>query len=210
LSGFLSPDLAASNISNFLFFMGGKMILCWLLVALAVLDLENLWLPDWLTLPGAALGFLVGLLHYGLLWIWAPATPLPIRNGLMLDPRHQIFTSALSWLIGILAAPTLILLIRWLYRLIRRREGIGLGDAKLMILLAVWLGPFSTLLAFGLGVVLGALAAIVLLAIPSACTKSGSWAAVKLPLGSFLCVGGIVSSLWGQPILAAYLHWAGF
>jgi leader peptidase (prepilin peptidase)/N-methyltransferase len=32
----------------------------------------------------------------------------------------------------------------------------------------------------------------------------------KLPLGTFLCIGGIVSSLWGQTILAAYQRWAGF
>jgi leader peptidase (prepilin peptidase)/N-methyltransferase len=32
---------------------------------------------------------------------------------------------------------------------------------------------------------------------------------MKLPLGTFLCVGGIVSALWGEPILTAYLHWAG-
>jgi len=68
----------------------------------------------------------------------------------------------------------------------------------------------GALLAFGLGVVLGALAAAVLLAIPAAQTETGGWALKKLPLGTFLCVGGIVSSLWGQPIIAAYLRWAGF
>jgi len=29
-------------------------------------------------------------------------------------------------------------------------------------------------------------------------------------LGTFLCIGGIVSSLWGQPMLNAYIRWAGF
>ena len=110
---------------------------------------------------------------------------------------------------AILAA-ALILLIRWIYWLIRRREGIGLGDAKLMALLAAWLGFPQALLAFGLGVVLGALVAVVLLIVPSARRGSESWALSKLPLGTFLCIGGIISSLWGQPILAEYLRWAGF
>jgi leader peptidase (prepilin peptidase)/N-methyltransferase len=100
-------------------------------------------------------------------------------------------------------------LIRWIYWLIRRHEGIGLGDAKLMALLAAWLGLPGALLAFGLGVVLGALVAIVLLAVPSVRRDSKTWALRKLPLGTFLCIGGIVSSLWGSPILAAYLRWAG-
>jgi leader peptidase (prepilin peptidase)/N-methyltransferase len=110
----------------------------------------------------------------------------------------------------VLAAAGLILLIRWLYWLVRRREGIGLGDAKLMALLAAWLGLPGALLAFGLGIVLGALAAVVLLAVPSARRDSETWAFSKLPLGTFLCIGGIVSSLWGQPIIATYLRWAGF
>jgi leader peptidase (prepilin peptidase)/N-methyltransferase len=51
---------------------------------------------------------------------------------------------------------------------------------------------------------------MVVLLVPKARRESGSWAASKLPLGTFLCIGGIVSSLWGQPILSAYLRWAGF
>jgi len=109
-----------------------------------------------------------------------------------------------------LAAAALILLIRWVYWLFRRREGIGLGDAKLMALLAAWLGLPGALLAFGLGIVLGSVVAVVLLAIPSARTNTSSWAMTKLPLGTFLCIGGIVCALWGQPIIAAYLRWAGF
>ncbi len=79
-----------------------------------------------------------------------------------------------------------------------------------MALLAAWLGLPRALLTFGLGVALGALVAVVLLIVPSARRDSESWALSKLPLGTFLCIGGIISSLWGQPILAAYLRWAGF
>jgi prepilin signal peptidase PulO-like enzyme (type II secretory pathway) len=64
--------------------------------------------------------------------------------------------------------------------------------------------------AFALGVILGAAAAIVLLAVPSAKVDGKGWALTKLPLGTFLCVGGIISGLWGQRILAGYLRWAGF
>jgi leader peptidase (prepilin peptidase)/N-methyltransferase len=108
-----------------------------------------------------------------------------------------------------LGAALLILLIRWLYKLIRHREGIGLGDAKLMALLAAWLGLPGALLSFGIGVILGALVAVVLLMIPSTKSDSNEWSLRKLPLGTFLCIGGIISALWGQPIIAAYLRWAG-
>jgi leader peptidase (prepilin peptidase)/N-methyltransferase len=79
-----------------------------------------------------------------------------------------------------------------------------------MALLAAWLGLPCALLAFVLGVVLGALFALGQLAIPATRNQPERWAMSKLPLGTFLCIGGIVSSLWGQTILAAYRRWAGF
>jgi leader peptidase (prepilin peptidase)/N-methyltransferase len=153
-----------------------------------------------MTLPGAALGFVWWFLQ-GEQVGWALHVPhTPWEDAEEAGKR----------ILAILAAALLILLIRWIYWLIRRREGIGLGDAKLMALLAAWLGLPGALLAFGLGVVLGALVAVVLLAIPAARTSTEGWALKKLPLGTFLCAGGVVSALWGQPIIAAYLRWSGF
>ncbi len=78
-----------------------------------------------------------------------------------------------------------------------------------MALLAAWLGLQGALLAFGLGVVLGAVVAVMVLLLPKK-QNGESRALLKLPLGTFLCIGGIVSRLWGQRIIAAYLRWAGF
>jgi leader peptidase (prepilin peptidase)/N-methyltransferase len=199
----LYPDLLPVFFYNGIALAVGNSILCWLLVALAMLDAENLWLPDWITLPGIAFGFFFVVLRATL----GAAMPIIDKSGSM---KFAAERGAAGSVLSILAAAGLILFIRWVYWLIRRREGIGYGDAKLMAMLAAWLGLPGALLAFGLGVVLGALAAVVLLIIPSARRESGSWAVSKLPLGTFLCIGGIVSSLWGQPIMAAYLRWAGF
>jgi|CZKF01.1.fsa_nt_gi leader peptidase (prepilin peptidase)/N-methyltransferase len=183
----------------------GMMLLTWMLVGLAVLDAEHLWLPNVITLPGVALGFIAFFLRIKK----SSDNVLSYYGALSLQKRF-LFESSFRWLLGILAAAALILFIRWLYWLICRREGIGLGDAKLMAMLAAWLGLPGALLSFVLGVVLGTLVAVVLRLIPSARRDSDSWALSKLPLGTFLCIGGIVSSLWGQPIIAAYLRLAGF
>jgi len=175
----------------------GRMIFYWGLVALAVLDAENLWLPDWITYPGIALGFLL-------------TSVLAPLDDFWWSERTTAKSAAVDDLLAIAIAAALILLIRWIYWLVRRREGIGLGDAKLMALLAAWLGLPGALFAFGLGAVIGSLFAVVLLAIPSARKQSEGWGKIKLPLGTFLCIGGIISSLWGQPMIAAYLRWAGF
>jgi leader peptidase (prepilin peptidase)/N-methyltransferase len=179
----------------------GNLVFIWLLTALLFLDAESLWLPDKLTLPGILLGFVYRLGDLLLNHSYSFQQP---------DTIPSLLAILLLHVLSILAAAGLILLIRWVYWLIRRREGIGLGDAKLMALLAAWLGLPGALLAFGIGVILGALAALITLAIPAARTGRGGWALQKLPLGTFLCIGGIISALWGQPIIAAYRHWAGF
>lgn len=192
-----------SGSSSALIDLLGQLLLFWLLVALAALDAEHLWLPDWLTLPGIALGVAFDLLQA---YIRARS---PIDNNI--EPVHVALSrAALGAAVSILFAAGLILLIRGIYWLIRRREGIGLGDAKLMAMLAAWLGFSRALLSFGIGVTLGALAAILILALPSPRDSEDHWSVLKLPLGTFLCIGGVVAALWGQPIVAAYLHWAGF
>jgi leader peptidase (prepilin peptidase)/N-methyltransferase len=183
-----------------------QMFLMWLLVAMAVLDAEHFWLPNFLTIPGTAIGLASATLDPFILVKLDPLTGLPLTEG-MDGMRFGLWTPGIIRLGGILIAAGLMLLIRWLYKLIRKREGMGLGDVKLMAMLAAWLGLPGALLAFGLGAVLGAFAALVLLAVPARDSESG--AATKLPFGTFLCIGGIVSSLWGEQMIAAYLHWAG-
>jgi leader peptidase (prepilin peptidase)/N-methyltransferase len=186
------------------------MAFMWLMVALAVLDAEHLWLPNWLTWPGIVLGV---LWQYGatiaLANLWK-ATELQIAVPYSFFTTPKMILEGWLWpLLSPLAAAMLILLIRWLYWLIRRREGLGLGDAKLMALLAAWLGLPGALLAFGLGVVLGALLALIFLLMPRQESEE-RWGLLKLPLGTFLCIGGIINALWGQQIIAAYLGWAAF
>ena len=193
-------DLPGTAFSLELSRIFGRMIFCWLLIALAAFDAEDLWLPDRLTWPGIAIGFVYSLI------------PIPFGStfALVHVGNNVHVQAAVASLISILLAAGLILLIRWIYWLIRRREGIGLGDAKLMAMLGAWIGLPGALLSFGLGVVLGSIAALVLLLLPSMRKSTEGWANIKLPLGTFLCVGGIVSSLWGERMIGAYLRWAGF
>jgi len=195
------PNWAPSSTSTALSFdiarsIGGA-IFCWIVVALAALDAEHLWLPDRLTWPGIVLGFIYSVVR------------IPSENAsAMASMGNNIhIQAAILSLINILSAAGIIIFIRRVYKFVRHREGLGLGDAKLMAMLAAWLGLPGALLSFAIGVVLGSLVAIVLRVRGKGID---SWASTMLPLGTFLCIGGIVSSLWGQPIIAAYLRWAGF
>lgn len=192
------PELAMARDSAA---FAGRIILFWLLVALAVLDAENLWLPNWLTLPGIALGFLYSVLLIPLSY---DGTIALARIG-----GYDSARAAIASLLGIVAAAGIVLLIRWTYWLIRKQEGMGLGDAKLMAMLAAWLGLPGAVLSFVLAVGMGAVFAFALLAQPKARRGAKSWATTALPFGTFLGIGGIVSALWGGQILNAYLVWSG-
>lgn len=176
----------------------GHMFFYWLLVALAALDAEHLWLPNVLTLPGIALGFIYS------------AIPIPFDLYVYSVPwvHSAVLGTAIAALVATVIAGGLILLIRWIYWLVRRREGIGLGDAKLMAMLGAWLGLPGALLSFGIGVMLGALVGVVVLI--RGRRDGESVALTKLPLGTFLCIGGIISALWGESMIGAYMRWAGF
>ena len=101
-------------------------------------------------------------------------------------------------------------MIRWLYIMIRGQEGIGLGDVKLLAMIGGWLGVRCAVLTFAMAVILGALFALVTLALPSARAGNKAWRQQKLPFGTFLCIGAVVCAFWGIPLAAAYMNWAGF
>lgn len=154
-------------------------VLCFLALGLAVMDAETLLLPDAFTLPGIFLGIL-----------WCATNT---SGGWEL--RLRAAGMSLLWAV---AAAALILAIRAAYRLVRRREGMGLGDAKLFAMLAAWLGPANALLVLFAAVVVGALYGILSLA-------RGRGAGSKVPLGSFLCLAAIYAVFAGPQAIAWYL-----
>jgi leader peptidase (prepilin peptidase)/N-methyltransferase len=94
--------------------------------------------------------------------------------------------------IAILAAAGLILAIRLAYWIVRRQEGIGLGDAKLMAMLGAWFGLRGSMEAFLLAVLAASATATVWLVVLAIRRDSGDWAKMPLPLGTFLCAAGLV------------------
>lgn len=104
-------------------------LLGWWLLLVALLDLEQQWLPDLLTLP---------LIPLGLGAAWAGYGP-------------PLLDCALGVAVGWAALE----LIRWAYRRFRGREGMGGGDPRLFGAIGAWVGiwqlPFVLLGAGLLG-----------------------------------------------------------
>jgi leader peptidase (prepilin peptidase) / N-methyltransferase len=135
------------------------------LAALSAIDVREYRLPDVLTLPLAAAGVLVS-------WWFAPAS---------------LWWTIASMLIGF----ALLAGVAMLYRHLRGRDGLGLGDAKLFAASGAWLGleglPGVLLVACG--------AAIVALLV--AAWRSQITATTRVPFGPFLAFGTWIIWLYG-------------
>jgi leader peptidase (prepilin peptidase) / N-methyltransferase len=179
-------------------------VLCWLLLGLAATDAEMLLLPDALTLPGIAFGLLYsGFQKSGKLSQFNFSAS---NHSSVLDLSFAFsWKAAVESLIWAACAAILILLIRGLYWLARRREGIGLGDAKLLAMIAAWLGPWQTGLVLLLAAVCATAYGLALIVYRRLRGSAKNPLTVRIPLGAFLCAAGILAIFEGVFILSWYL-----
>lgn len=175
-----------------------RMIFICLLVTLAVLDAENLWLPDRLTIPGILLGAALAATR-------ATLTSFMQYNGNIHIWKHVFGEMIIQfWFLGAVIPAGALLIIRWLYQLIRGQEGLGLGDVKLLAMLGGWIGIKGGILSFAIAIGIGVCISLLLYVVPPTRDKKVKWNLMKLPFGTFLCAGGIIAGLWGDKFLGLY------
>ncbi len=146
------------------------------LIALSFIDLDEQILPDNITLP--------------LLWL-----------GLLFSLSVSFIRPA-DAILGAIAGYLLLWLVGGVYKLLRRREGIGQGDYKLLALLGAWTGwqtlPFILLLSSVIGAIMGT---ILILLRRQSMQK-------PLPFGPYLCLAGFSTIIYPHWIQCFY-NWVG-
>ena len=204
------PGAVFTSMSTFLAFdAAGALILGFLLIGLLVMDWQTHTLPDAFTVTGIAIGFFIvcvqaiflpsGAYDVHLnpqhsLRMSSPGSFASQGNVFLTGPEHLVY----GRLLAICAAAAIPWVIRALYKALRHREGLGLGDVKLMAMIAAFLGFAPAMVAFFVGVILAAFYGIVLLARRRATSTS------QIPLGTFLCIGGLLAALFAEPMLRWY------
>ncbi len=153
-------------------------VACFLLLGLAVMDAQTMLLPDSFTVTGLGLAFA--------LKVGAPGV-----QGRGLIAWETLEDAAL--------AAAMLLLISAVYWVVRRRQGVGMGDVKLLAMMAAFIGLSLTLFAYFLSVLAAAIFAIVLMA------RRRVHGFDRLPFGSFLAGAGILAIFIGKPVIAWYL-----
>jgi leader peptidase (prepilin peptidase)/N-methyltransferase len=161
----------------------GFAILGFLLIGLMVMDWQTQRLPDTFTITGIVVGF-----------------ALAYVQAIFHAPDQSTLRLILQRIAAIAGAAMILLLVRWGYKALRKRDGMGLGDVKLLAMIAAFLGFGETLLALFAGVLAASVYGIILVARRRASGES------RLALGSFLAAGGLFSALFGPQILAWYME----
>ena len=165
-------------------------LFAFLLIGLIFSDLEQFILPDEFTLGGLAAGLLLA-------WF---------------IPLHDETAPALLWLVGVDVAGAWASLadaalgaalpagFLWLggslYEKVRRREGLGLGDVKMVAMMGAFLGLQGALFAMIVGSVLGSIMGLTYIKL-----AGKDPATTHLPFGTFLGIGGLTVLYGGTSLL---------
>lgn len=159
-----------------------------ILVTLLFTDLEERFLPDLFTLGGT----LVGL---GFAWL------APMQLGAVIFfYRARWGESAASFgeaLLASLFLSGLLYLLGEPYYWIRKREGLGLGDVKMVATLGAFLGLQGALFSLAAASLLGCVAGLAYMV-----WNKKDFANYELPLGTFLAIAGIGLTFYLLPSIA--------
>jgi leader peptidase (prepilin peptidase) / N-methyltransferase len=142
------------------------------LIVLFAIDLELHLRPNAITLPGIVVGFLFSFFT---------------------EPEWQ------SSLLGIVVGGGVLFLIAEGYFRIRREEGLGMGDVKMLAMIGAFLGWQLTLLSLMLASFAGTVIGLALIATGRGTMK------YALPFGTFLAIGAAASAVVGDGILDWYM-----
>lgn len=149
-----------------------------LLVGLVFMDLEERILADEMTVGGMTCGFVLSLF-----------VPMPRFVGHFFLPAEwrESYLSLGESLIGGLGPAVALWGIGELYYRVRGREGLGLGDVKMIAMIGAFYGLQGALLTLIVGSLLGSVVGVLYIAIARKDAET-----YELPFGSFLGLAALV------------------
>ncbi len=158
-----------------------------MLIGLVFCDLEARILPDEITLGGIVAGL-----------AFAYMTPMPrqiepIVASLAGTEISGSVASLLEAAAGAVVPAGFLWLFGWLYSKVRRREGLGFGDVKLMAMIGAFLGLGGSLLALFVGSIAGSVIGYAYIKI-----RGEDASTYELPFGAFLGAAALVMAAVGK------------
>ena len=145
------------------------------LIVITFIDLDHRIIPNVITLPGI---------------------PIFVAASLLIPDL-----SLIDSLIGVIAGGGSLLMVAWIYKLITHKDGMGLGDIKLLAMIGALVGWQGILMTIFVASATGTLAGI--LHMVQVRQKNMKLA---IPFGPFLATGALVYIFWGEAIIRWYIN----
>ncbi|HKG22081.1 MAG TPA: prepilin peptidase [Blastocatellia bacterium] len=164
-----------------------------LIVPLVFIDLRHKILPDAINYPGLLLMIILRVIAPD------PVIIEATRATWHLTAWPVWAVSLAGSALGAAVGGGSLLLVREGYFRLRRVEGMGLGDVKMMLMVGAFLGWQLTLLTIFLASLLGSLIGIGLISMRGGSMK------MEIPFGVFLGPAAIISLFAGQPLIRWYI-----
>lgn len=167
------------------------------IIALVFIDYHHRILPNVLTLPGAAAGILLSFfqspsLHEDALSLYA--------SSFLRPENPQAILPVIGAVLGALIGGGMLLCAGQAFKWIRKKQGLGMGDVKMMAMVGAFLGWRLAILTIFAGSFLGSFVGIFLILIRKADFQS------RLPFGTFLGIASALALFYGFPSIRWYLH----
>lgn len=172
------------------------------LVVVTLIDARHMVIPDSITLPGTAAGLVLGALKTD----WEFFAQELSSRGFADFPAMVANVEILDSLAGAALGGGTFFLIARAYRAIRKTEGMGMGDVKLISMLGAFLGTWGVVVVIFLSSVMGTLAGVALIAFRARDVRH------PIPYGPFLSAAALVYLLFEDgvsflPVATRALFW---
>lgn len=160
------------------------LILICSLIVITFIDLEHMIIPNLVTIPG----IIVGLLYNSLKTDWNTSRDLLGEFSFSLVNFFGVLNEVpfLDSVFGIIIGGGVLFLIAFLYVLIRKREGMGMGDVKLLAMIGAFLGWKGVIFVMLVSSVIGTVVGLSVIAYKKGNLK------YALPFGPFLSLAAVI------------------
>lgn len=165
-----------------------------IMIVLVFTDLRKRILPDVVNYTGLGIGLAISFFTQP-----TDGTAKWIANRIFAFPPPAPALSFVDALLGAAVGGALLWLVAEAYFRLRHREGMGLGDVKMMLMAGAFLGAKRTLLTIFAGSVLGSVLGLVFILTRR---KQSDY---ELPFGSFLGMAALLVVFFGTPVVNWYL-----
>jgi len=157
-------------------------IFCSALIVVSFIDYDFYIIPDSISLGGTILGLVIALINWKYSFFTWPITP-----------------NLLESILGIIAGAGFLLVVAELYFYLRKIEGLGLGDVKLLAMTGALLGPKCALYTIFIGAFIGTVVGVLMILLTHRTIKH------YLPFGPFLAIGTILYLFFNHEIESTLL-----